>query len=153
MTNSSRRSRTDSTANLHRILAGANIELAPPPHMRLDDEDWPFWHNLVDERARADWSAHELEMAVFLTRTMADLEREQRTLAAEGPLVDRGNGHLSHNPRATVVGRLNSQMLALRRSLGLTSRAKAGSTRDAVRLREANRRTERAADGRDDLLA
>lgn len=48
---------------------------------------------------------------------------------------------------------LTGQMLAVRRSLGLTARAKAGSTRDAGHQRNANRRVERATDSRDDLLA
>src|SRR5579872_4232403 len=91
MTNKPRRTRTDSTGNLHRIMAGANIEITPPCHVPLEDQDWPYWHNLVDEFARADWTQHQLDMAAFLARTMAQFEAEQRQLFKEGMIVERSN--------------------------------------------------------------
>lgn len=153
MTNNSRRTRTDSISNLHRVMAGANVMVAPPVHIKLDAVDLPFFEDVVAEFARADWTAHGLDMAAILARIMADLEREQRTLSEEGMMVERKNGDLTLNPRSRTVARLTGQVLAFRRSLGLTARAKTGSTRDAVRQRDANRRTERAAVDGDDLFA
>jgi phage terminase small subunit len=145
--------RTDSTSNLHRVLAGANIEIAPPAHVPLSAADWPYWHSIIEEFASADWTSHGLEMAALLARTMAMLEQQQRHLGAEGVVIERSDGSFGPNPRNRSVASLSTQVLALRRSLGLTARAKAGSSRDAARLRDANRTTERGAAGHNDLLS
>ena len=55
-----------------RIMQGANREIAPPGHVRLQDEDWPFWHSVLAEFARAEWTDHQLELAAFLARDMAN---------------------------------------------------------------------------------
>lgn len=65
----------------------------------------------------------------------------------------RADGSLGPSPPNRVVATLNSQVLAFRRSLGLTARLKLGSTREVAQLREANRAVERAVSGDDDLLA
>jgi hypothetical protein len=147
------RSRIDSTANLHRILAGANVQIAPPVHVPLADDDWPFWHSIVDEYARADWTPHQLEIAAILARAMAMLERSQRLLRDEGPVQKRPSGILGRNPRLRIVDQLLGQVLALRRSLALTGRAHAGSSEEATRKRLTNRHVERTAAGRNDLLS
>jgi hypothetical protein len=150
----SRRPRIDSTANLHRIMAGANIEIAPPFHVPLADMDWPFWHSIVDEYARADWTPHQLEVAGILARAMAMLEREQRLLRDEGPVHKRSSGIMGRNPRLRIVDQLLGQVLAMRRSLALTGRAKVGGkSEEAARKRIANRNVERNAEGRGDLLS
>lgn len=149
MTNKPRRTRSDSISNLHRIMTGANVMVAPPVHIKLDAMDLPFWEDIISEFATADWTAHSRDMAAILSRLMADLEREQRTLSNEGMMVERRDDTLGLNPRSRVVDKLTSQVLAVRRSLGLTGRAKAGSTRDAARQREANRRTEQGLRGID----
>ena len=151
-----RKTRNDSADNLHRIFAAADTELAPPPHVPLSDAHWPYWHNIVDEYAKADWTPHSLELAAMLARTMAQLEFEQRLARAEGAIVERENGTTVQNPRNRVVSGLTSQVLAMRRSLSLTGRAKAGGrTEEAARKRDANRRAEQSlrGNGRNDLLA
>lgn len=153
MPNNPRRRRTDSTANIHRILAGSNIEIVPPLHVPLTDADWPFWHDIVDEFARADWTPHQLDLAAILSRTMAMLEAAQRHLATEGSLLSQPDGSMATNPRAGIVSRLTGQVLALRRSLGLTGRALAGSSEEAARKRIANRKIERAASVSSGLLS
>jgi hypothetical protein len=155
MTNKPRKRRTDSTDNLHRIFAGANIEIAPPAHVPLTDADWPYWHSIIEEYAKSDWTRHALDIVALLARTMALLEEQQRLMFAEGPVLTKADGSPCPNPRNRVVATLNGQVLALRRSLGLTARAKAGSSRDAARQREANRLVEQRLCGpaRDDLLA
>lgn len=153
MPNRSPRPRISSTANLHRILAGANVEIAPPAHVHLTDDDWPFWHSIVDEYASADWTPHQLEVAAILARAMAMLEQSQRLLRDEGPVHKRPSGIMGRNPRLRIVDQLLGQVLALRRSLALTGRARAGSSEEAARKRIANRHVERTATGLNDLLS
>ena len=148
-----RRTRSDSTANLKRVMAGANARVSPPAHIPLTDDEQPYWTSIVDEFAKADWTDHQLEIAAFLARTMASLEQQQRCLFTEGPVVQGPEGGLIQNPRNSVVTRLNGQVLAYRRSLGLTARAKAGSTRTAVHRRQTNRAAEKAVQGDEQLFA
>ena len=126
MTNEPRRPRTDSASNLPRIMAGANIQIAPPTHVPLNEEDYPFWSSITDEFAKDHWSPNGLDLAAMLARTMGQLEVDQRLLFIEGTMLERPNGSQCVNPRSRAVNRLNSQVLAMRRSLGLTGRAKVG---------------------------
>ena len=57
---------------------------------------------------------------------MADLEREQRMLRAEGFIAVRENGTSVENPRSRVVKSLTGDILSLRRSLSLHARARGG---------------------------
>lgn len=150
-----RKARTDSVDNLIRLATTANIELAPPAHVPLQDQDWPFFHSIVDEFAKADWSSHRLELAAMLARTMANYELCQRQLAEEGMVSLRANGTLGPNPRLNIAASMASQILAMRRSLAMTGRAMAGGTNKAAHQREANRAAEHRlrGNGRDDLLA
>src|SRR3546814_9369904 len=66
-----------------KVMQGATREIAPPAHVRMSEEDWPFWHSVIAEFARSEWTDHQLEMAAMLARAMADLEREQYELRAE----------------------------------------------------------------------
>lgn len=162
MTKTTRKPRTDSIGEATRILQGAATELAPPAHVPLDDMDWPHWHTVVAEFARADWTEHQLELAAILAQTMADLVENRRLLRAEGATIVKE----FHNPdgtvrkilscpntRARAVSDYMGQILAMRRSLALTGRAKAGSTNDANKQRAAGKRTESSLKGDDDLLA
>ena len=146
-----RKARIDSTAEAVRIMQGARRELTPPSHVPLDDMDWPYWHNVVSEFARAEWTEHQLELAAMLARTMANLEQEQRTLRAEGFIAVRENGTTVENPRARAVKSLTGDILSLRRSLALHARARAGDNRHAANQRDMGRDVETETD--DDLLA
>lgn len=152
MTNNPRQTRTDTTANLHRVLAGANIELAPPCHVPLDDAAWPFWHSLVEEFAKADFTPHMLDLTAILARTMAQLDAQQRAQRNEGSVITKANGYPGPNPRNRVVSTLLGQVLSLRRSLALTGRAKAGRSEEATWQRVQNRRVEQGLRGNHDNL-
>jgi phage terminase small subunit len=129
-----RKARIDGASEAVRIMQGVTRELQPPSHIPLDAMDWPYWHSVVAEFARAEWSEHQLELAAMLARTMANIEQEQRTLRAEGFVSVRENGTTVYNPRSSVVQTLTGQVLSLRRSLALHARARSGDTRaDAVR--------------------
>jgi hypothetical protein len=46
-----------------------------------------FFANVIAEFARSEWTAHQLEIAAMLARTMADLNREQMLLREEGAVM------------------------------------------------------------------
>ena len=119
-----KRQRVDTAAAAVEIMKGAQREIAPPGHVGMGDEDWPFWHSVIAEFARSEWTDHSLEIAAMLSRSMADLEREQRMLRAEGFIAVRENGTSVENPRSRVVKSLTGDILSLRRSLSLHARAR-----------------------------
>lgn len=146
-----RKPRIDSAAEAVRIMQGARRELTPPSHVPLDDMDWPYWHNVVAEFARVEWTEHQLELAAMLARTMANLELEQRTLRAEGYVSESQRGTPVINPRAMAVKSMTGDILSLRRSLALHARARNGEARDTAKRRDMGRDVETETD--DDLLA
>src|SRR3546814_5654192 len=79
-----RKQRIDSATAAVIVMQGSTREIAPPAHVRMSEEDWPFWHSVIAEFARSEWTDHQLEMAAMLARAMADLEHEQYELRAEG---------------------------------------------------------------------
>ena len=146
-----KRSPITSPSEAVRIMQGSAREITPPSHVPLDDMDWPYWHNVVSEFARAEWTEHQLELAAMLARTMANLEQEQRTLRAEGFVAVRENGTSVENPRARAVKSMTSDFLSLRRSLALHARAKSGDSRADAARRQAGKEIEQETE--DDLLA
>lgn len=122
----SRRQRIDTASAAVEIMKGAQREIAPPGHVVMGDEDWPFWHSVIAEFARSEWTDHSLEIAAMLARSMADLEREQRQLRIEGFIAVRENGTTVENPRSRIVKSLTGDILSLRRSLSLHARARGG---------------------------
>lgn len=146
-----KRAAVNSPSEAVRIMQGAAQELRPPSHVPMEDMDWPFWHNVVTEFARADWTEHQLELAAMLARTMANLEAEQRTLRQEGFIAKRGNGTTVENPRARAVKSLTGDILSLRRSLALHARAKSGDSRTDAKRREQGKAIE--TEYGDDLIA
>jgi hypothetical protein len=146
-----RKARIDSAGEAVRIVQGVTRELQPPSHVPLDDMDWPYWHSVVAEFARAEWTEHQLELAAMLARMMANLEAEQRALRAEGYVSHSERGTPVVNPRAAACKGLAGDILAMRRSLALHARAQSGDTRaDAVR-KAAGKQIE--VDFADDLIA
>jgi hypothetical protein len=130
-----------------RSLSNANAEIVPPPHVPLGKADLPFFANVIGERARSDWTAHQLELAAMLARMMADLDREQ-TLLREGGAVVAGIA----NPRKSLVKALAAKILAFRRTLSLDALSQGGDIQDIARRRAAAKNIESALPA-DDLLA
>lgn len=146
-----RRARMDSAAEAVRIMQGSAKEIGPPSHVPLDDMDWPYWHSVVAEFARAEWTEHQLELAAMLARTMANLELEQRTLRAEGYVSESQRGTPVVNPRSLAVKAMTGDVLSLRRSLALHARARSGDSRGDGARKQAGRELEQET--HDDLLA
>jgi phage terminase small subunit len=145
--------RIDSSTAAVEIMQGALRELTPPAHVPLDDQDWPFWHSVVAEFARAEWTEHQLELAAMLARTMSNLESEQRALRKEGFIAIRENGTSVENPRARGVKALTGDILSLRRSLALHARARSGDSRNDGKRKEMGRSIESDNPLDDDLIA
>ncbi len=150
---SNRKQRSDSVTAAVRVMAGAVREIAPPQHVRMGDGDWPYWHSVIAEFARSEWTDHQLEVAAFLARTMADLEREQWLLREEGSTLASERGTPVVNPRKTVVQMHASSILSLRRSLSLHARAQQGEARDVGKRRGMQKGQEAASPFDDGLLA
>ena len=147
----SRRQRVDSTAAAIAIAQAPAV--AAPSNVPLSAEDLPFFASVIAEFARTEWSAHQLELAAMLARTMADLEREQRDLRAEGSVVKSDKGTPVVNPRKAVVQMHASSILSFRRSLSLHARAQGGETRDVAKRRSQAKAVEDGIESDDDLLA
>lgn len=147
-----RKRRIDSATAAVEVMKGAVRELAPPGHVRMGDEDWPFWHSVIAEFARSEWTDHQLELAAMLARAMADLEREQWELRAEGSVAFSEKGTPVVNPRKQVVQMLAGTILSMRRSLSLHARAQAGEARDVGNRRGQTKAIEADNPLNDDLL-
>lgn len=148
-----RRKRSDSLDTAKKIAAKAFDEILPPDHIVLDDGDRVFFRNVISEFAKSEWTDHQLEIAGMLARTMADLDREQRTLRNEGFIAVRENGTTVENPRSRVVKSLTGDILSLRRSLSLHARAKGGESRDVAKRRGQKKVIEKGVCVDDDLIA
>lgn len=148
-----RKARIDSAAESVRVMGKATHDLKYPENVPLDAEDIPFFENVIAEYARSEWSAHQLELAALLARTMADLTREQGLLRTEGGLSYSEKGTPVANPRKSIVQMHASSILSFRRSLSLHARAQAGEARDIGKRRAAAKKIEDGNPLDDDLLA
>src|SRR3546814_2548394 len=149
---SKRKQRIDSATAAVKVMQGATREIAPPAHVRMSEEEWPFWDSVIAEFVRSEWTDHQLEMAEMLARAMADLEREQYELRAEGSVMTSERGQPVVNPRKTVVQMHAGTILSMRRSLSLHARAQHCEARDACKLRAADTELEDNNQFGDDLL-
>jgi len=145
----------DNITEQARVVAAASRPLVPPATVPLAAEDMAFFANIVDEFARVEWTAHQLELAAMLARTMADMAREQALLRDEGGVVEGPHGPIA-NPRRGVVQMYATAIMGFRRSLSLHARAtqhdmdKVGKRRGIAKAIE---RGARQADDGSDLIA
>jgi len=146
-----RRTRIDTTAGAVAAAQAAQAQISPPSNVPLDESDLPFFASVLAEFARSEWTAHQLELAAMLARTMADLEKDQRLMRTEGAVMKSDKGTPVVNPRKTVIQMNASIILSYRRSLSLHARAQGGEARDVAKRRDQAREFE--ADDGDDLLA
>lgn len=146
-----KRPRIDTAAGAVDAAQRSQAQISPPSNVPLTDADLPFFASVIAEFARSEWSAHQLELAAMLARTMADLEKDQRLMRIEGPIMATEKGTPVVNPRKTVIQMNASIILSYRRSLSLHARAQGGEARDVAKRRDQAREFE--ADDGDDLLA
>lgn len=148
-----RRERADAAAAQVKVMAAAAQEIHPPSNVPLTEADLPFFASVIAEFARSEWTAHQLEIAAFLARTMADLESDQRKMREEGPILLTDKGTPVVNPRKTVIQMNASNILSYRRSLSLHARAQGGEARDVAKRRDMAKGIETDNPLDDDLLA
>jgi hypothetical protein len=149
----SRKPRIDSASEAVRVMSRAASAIAPPSSVPLEKCDLAFFANVIAEFARSEWTAHQLEIAAMLARTMADLNREQMLLREEGAVMTTERGTPVVNPRKTVVQMHASSILSFRRSLSLHARAQGGEARDVAKRRRGAKEIEAGEPLEDDLLA
>jgi hypothetical protein len=134
-------------------MAKAAQPIVPPSNVPLEPGDLGFFASVIAEFARSEWTAHQLEIAAMLARTMADLEREQRELRGEGSVMVTEKGTPVVNPRKAVVQMHAASILSFRRSLALHARAQSGEARDVGKRRGQAKAIEAASPLGDDLIA
>lgn len=120
--------------------------------MPLTDDDLPFFASVIDEFARSEWTAHQLELAAMLARKMRLLRDELVQLEAEGFVLATPKGGQCQNPRLGGVRMLDTSIMATRRSLQIHARARGGEARDTGARRAQAREIEGGISD-DDLLA
>lgn len=128
-------------------------QISPPSNVPLTNADMPFFASVIDEYARSEWTAHQLELAALLARKMRLLRDELATLEQEGFVTVSGNGSPCQNPRLGGVRMLDTSIMATRRSLQIHARARAGEARDAGKRRDIAKGHEADAAAGDDLIA
>lgn len=148
-----RKKRIDSASEAVRVMSKATMQIHPPSTVPLEDCDMPFFANVIEEFARSEWTAHQLEIAAMLARTMSDLEKEQRLMREEGTVSKSDRGTPVINPRKTAIQMHAGNILSFRRSLGLHARAQGGDARDVAKRRTIAKSIESDNPLNDDLLA
>ena len=118
------RKRTDSKKNVAQIMAKSVVSITVPSNVPLSETGIPFYHSVIDGFARSHWTENALEIAAMMASTMHDLDAEQQALREEGYIAVRENGTTVENPRTRIVKSLTSDLLSLRRSLGVNARAR-----------------------------
>lgn len=148
-----KKQRIDSTSEQVRVMSKAATQIHPPSTVPLEEGDLPFFVNVIEEFARSEWTAHQLELAALLARTVADLNREQLAMREEGTVLVSEKGTPVVNPRKTVIQMHASTILSYRRSLGLHARAQGGEARDVAKRRTMAKQIEADNPLESDLLA
>ena len=148
-----RKSRIDSTDAAVEISRASSQQITPPSNVPLKDCDLPFFASVIDEFARSEWTAHQLELAAMLARKMRLLRDELETLEDEGFSLAREGQAPCQNPRLGGVRMLDTSIMATRRTLQLHARAKGGEARDVAKRRAGVMEIEAGLEAGDDLLA
>jgi len=121
----SKRHKIDSIQEEIRVIQASTKQIEPPAHVHLFDEARPFFEAIIKGRERASWTDCDIETAVTLSNTRANITALMVELEEEGDIV---NGR--RNPRHLIIENLFRRDIALTRLLHLHPAA-----------REARRRT------------
>lgn len=148
-----KRQRIDSISAEVEVMKKAALEFCPPDHVPLTEADYPFWHSILAEKAKSEWTAHDLEIAALLSRAMRKLEKEESWLDGEDSVIETTAGNLAANPRIRIISDLHARVIKYRQTLGIHSRGKGGEARDVAKRRDIARGIEAGNPLNDDLLA
>tara|TARA_R110002124_G_scaffold287223_1_gene471733 strand:- start:2656 stop:3123 length:468 start_codon:yes stop_codon:yes gene_type:complete len=139
-------------ANHVRIAQAARRGISPPAHIPLDETEILHFDNIIAEKANAEWTAHEIDIAALFAGAMHQLGEQTRLMASEGTVVKCAARGLKVNPRQKAVAMLSAQVLSYRRTLGIHSVAKMPNPGDRARRNELSREMQDGVRG-DDLIA
>jgi hypothetical protein len=144
-------------------VAAATAALAPPlkcpSYVTLRERDEPFWHIILQARARDEWTEDQLVIAAQLARCQSDIEHQAGLLDAEGMILEKEGRNESMipfaNPRVSVLEQLARRQIYLMRTMGMTGIAANGDKRDLQGKRKLEQEARRVAKefDADDLLA
>ncbi len=148
-----KRKRSDSAAAAVEAMRAAVDVIAPPGHLNMRERDLPFWAGIVRARAREDWTDIDLAHAGNLARCMADIERIQAEIDAEGDTLTNDRGTVVMNPKHSLLETLSRRSIALCRSLQVHAHAVQGDSRDQQKKSSTQRKAAAAVQEADDLIA
>lgn len=141
------------TAAGEAFAAAATKYPDPPAHCALRPGDHPFWFGIMASRARVSWDDHDLALAANLARSMADLERLQVDLDAEGHVVVNAKGTPVMNPIHSVIEALTRRIVGLSKTLQVHAVAKNGESREqGKRLNKEREARDHLEEADDDLI-
>lgn len=148
-----RRPRVDSATGVARAIVAGGKKITIPQGAHLDADERRVFAELSEEFSKTELTAHKIRLLVMLAKDMVSLDREQMILSREGFSLTNSHGNAVANPRVKVCSSLTSQILAMRRSLGIHTRAlEGGSNAKAALRRSYNKANEADRDRYDDNL-
>lgn len=152
-----RKSRVDSAQGVAAAIVAGGKKIAIPPHIKFTPKERLVFTEICGEFSKSELTAHKITLIAGMAKQMASLEEEQLLLRAEGSVLTNSHGNAVTNPRAKICGQLTASVLAMRRSLGIHTRALegGGDNRNAALRRAHNKANETMLDEMDDddLLA
>lgn len=126
--------------------------LMPPAHVRLREEDLPFWFSIVSARARNSWDTCDLELAASLARAKSDCVRLQMEIDREGDVVRNDRGTQIMNPKHSLLETLSRRAIAMSRMLHVHPEAKNGDSGGQGKKLKAQKDAEARMNDADDLI-
>lgn len=148
-----RKQRIDSITAHVEVMQKALIEIVPPEHVPLTASDLPFWRSVISEKPKAEWTAHDLELAALLAMSLRKMQSEDAKLDLEGSVITTNGGNPAQNPRCRIVADLHARVIKYRQTLGIHNRGKNGEQRDVEKRRSQAFGVEADNPLGDDLLA
>lgn len=148
-----RRRRVDSQQGVAAAMLAGGKKIAIPDDAPLSGYEREIFSELANEFSRSELTAHKVRLLTILAKQVVLLEQEQVLLAQEGFSLLNANGNTIPNPRARACSSMSATILAMRRSLGIHTRAQAGGdNREAAKRRAINKASEAERSSYDDNL-
>jgi hypothetical protein len=136
-------SATHAVESMQAVIAGP---VQPPEHVKLRECDIPFWEAIVSARAANTWNKADLALAANLARCQADVEKYQKQLDDEGPILVNARGTKTANPLFAIIEQLSRRAVALSRVVHVHAEATVGRSRDGGNKLVAQQGAEAAVD-------
>jgi hypothetical protein len=150
-----KRQRIDTANGQQAMMAGSLNAPKVPAHVRLRKTDKPFWDAVVRAREYSSWTDNDLVLAGNLARCMADIERLQTEIDAEGDVIVNARGTQIMNPKHSLLETLSRRSVALSRMLQVHAQATQGESREQKKRNQSHRKSLQVVESisNDDLIA